>query len=749
MIPSRSLLFVSLLLVCASAAAEEVVAGREMPLSVTRQGVAATAETGYPKTASNGSVLAVAWSDARGGQFIRLDAAGRRIDASSIALPVRPFALFWRDDHWVVIASPAHTDGTIEPVQYVRIDANGQLLDRTPRDTNFRFDGGLAGVAWCGSAAIVVWIDAPRIYAQVLDGDLFPSGDPLFLGRAERYDGGMVSDGQSALLLFRDLDSAFDLRGVSFDRYGQVQQNDIVHHSDKYVESPFAMGSSSDGYIVVFPLEFRKTIYGGFTLDRDLNRRTVSSFGTNGEPSYYPPVLAREVSFDGTAYTAFFLVHGEETVVYATRLTTNGRILQSTVPVLSRKRDPSHTLQSAGIAGSTIVLYDAEIQNLGIPYRLLKARALPDGAEVDLPVGAFAQSHWAAAASATQSLVAWREKTSPITELDTVFATRVDDRGNALDPQSIPLAALSCPGKLAAASDGRDFLAVWDEPAGVSASIVRADGTTRPLRVRPADNCTASRLLAASNGSGYLVAWTVADAKKRGAFDVLAVRVAGDGMLLDGAPIVVADDADAPFFLASDGRDYLVVHGDRATRVGGDGAVLDRISMRLNAAPQQLWWNGDAYAILLYDDQTRGWRVRKIRSDGTGAYAFGEVPPRTIELPLSARILHGRPFRCDARGCAMAAAPHFSEWLAGTTTLPLRFTRIEDERASFVARELPIAGAEVLQFGDLFRHDCGLAGAATPVLVCARIAHEPPYSGVTRLFARPLFSGPRPRAVRH
>lgn len=759
------------LVLCLPASAEMYLAGPDRPISVARQGLAATGGASLNASAPNGdrSILLVAWNDYRGGQAMRLSSSGKPLDAHPLALPITAHKAFWLEDHWVVMNGP----------YFVRIDENGKLLDRTAREIkypNVPSARGIAeGVGWCGSAVVMVVSDWDRkyLYARTLDRDMNYIGEkaiaPYATSGYATVPQGFASDGTSALFVYSD-DQTFALNAVLFDRYGDIAKHESVHNPGRRTGGG-AVGTSGSGYAVIYPIEYSKPLYAGFTLDHELHRRSIPSFGVESD-SWVTPVHGDTLPFDGTAFTFYFVLRVKEgTQMYATRVSAQGKLLEGPSPVLLYRDNTYPYYFRAGAAnGVSIVIYEDPRTAGGETFRLLKARvAATPGAfmaapELDLPLGAFPQSGFSVTSSATQSLVAWRENLSSPTELPVIFATRVDAQANVRDPQSIPLGLHSCREvSTAAASDGRDFLVAWQDVGGVRAAIVRADGLSSPVSmpllenpqcmvsVPDGPNATSlyhSKVYAISNGSIYLALWAQYNVKEKG-FDVSAVRIAANGTLLDQTPIAVASQVPGGVQLATDGRDFLVLHGTRATRIGADGVLLDRPAMRIGGQGHQLWWDGTSYAAVVFDTAANVYRLRRIGSDGSGAYEPRETPPPA--LPNAFAGIGARTFRCDARGCSFAMfTPMNASTPAGAYAVGI--ARAERSGDLYEIALAPVAGTEYFPH-SFWRHegprDCVLTGATSPLLVCMRESLDAPYHGIERLFVRPLWSGPRTRAVRH
>lgn len=761
--------FLSLLVLCLPVHGEQYLAGPERPISVARQGLAATGHPASAASTPNGdrSILLLTWNDVRGGQAMRLSSSGKQLDPHPITLPIGTQYVFWREDHWVVTSGPG----------FVRIDESGKLLDRIARQVTYpapRPSRAIAeGMGWCGSAAVMVVSDWDRkyFYAWTFDRDMNFVAEKAIAPYATKGYGavpqGFASDGTSALFVYKD-EQTNDLNAVLFDRYGEIARHESVQNEGR---GGGAVGTSGNGYAVIHPLE-KKGLYTGFVLDHELHRRTIPSFGVELD-EWVTPWYDNTLPFDGTAFTFYFAAYVKGGAqLYATRISPQGKLLEGPAPVLKyRDANYPHYFHAGATDGLSIVLYGDPKTIAGDPAQFLKARiaATPAGfesaPELDLPLGAFPQGGFSAASSTTLSLVAWKETFSP-DALPAIFATRVDAQANVLDPQSIPLGLHACREvTTAAASDGRDFLALWQDAGGMRAAIVRANGTTTPVTmpIVPNQQCAVSiqdgplvtygypsRLEAISNGSIYLAVSSQYNPKQKG-YDVSAIRIAANGTVLDEVPIAVVSEAPAVIQIATDGRDFLVMHGTRATRVGADGAILDRSGLRLGGVGHQVWWDGTSYAAVIYDDDAKVFRLRRLGSDGSGAYAAGELPPPELPRPQGFTGLGARTFRCDARGCSFAMFPYW-DWNTLSRNDYLVVTRAERKGDTYELSVTPIAGTEFFR-PQYWNHEgptgCVLTGATSSLLVCTRRSLDAPYHGIERLFVRPLWSGPRTRVVRH
>lgn len=622
--------------------AATLIAAPEQPVSVLRHGAVAASYTVDPVSATNGETMLIVWRDERGTQAVRFE-SDRRLDATSIALPIVAQGAFWNGEHWVIV----------NPRQFVRIDANGTLLDRVPRPLGIETSqADVYGAVWTGEAAIVVTGDTSRRerVAWTFDQNMVLTARTLIAPFATLgfywSPVGLVSNGSSALLVYQD-EATNELNGALFDRAGTLLQTKVVDRPKERVTNA-SIGTDGNGYAVIYGLGFPAQIYTGFTLDTDLHRRTIASFDIGAPPGWGTGV-ARNLIFDGSTYTAYFAIAGSNRVqVVAVRIAVDSTVLDAATPVFEYSIghnlfDPPH----AQIAGGTTALVYTEP---GTPP-FSHARVRINSRVEDLPRGPASQSAPITASTATQSIVAWRETVAGAPS-GSVFATRVDPRAVILDPQSIALGA-ACPNApITAATDGRDFLVAWREQIRIAGSLVRADGTTKPLRIHTTDNgapCSLAAVHAVSNGAVYLVVWhdRMADGDRK----VFAVRVAADGKVLDREALVFITATAGLVRVATDGRDFVITSGRHAYLIPAAGPLVDTDGIPLGGYPLQVWWNGSTYVVAVQDEKLMGVRFRRIGSDGSGGEEPGEVVPELHPWTQRVPLFNDGAFRCGAEGC--------------------------------------------------------------------------------------------------
>ena len=199
--------------------------------------------------------------------------------------------------------------------------------------------------------------------------------------------------------------------------------------------------------------------------------------------------------------------------------------------------------------------------------RVDRAGTILDATSIPVSTAPGSQFGPAVAFDGTNFLVAWKDfRSGP--NIASVFAARVSRSGTVLDPAGIPISDnLDDVFGPALAFDGTNVLVVWQafrfgaptrivagrvsqsgavlDPAGVSIAVI-SDNQFRPA--------------VAFDGTNFLVVWT--DSRSGPEMDIFGARVSRAGVVLDPAGIPIsADPFDQEFdpALAFTGTDFLVV----------------------------------------------------------------------------------------------------------------------------------------------------------------------------------------------
>ncbi|RME54643.1 MAG: PKD domain-containing protein [Deltaproteobacteria bacterium] len=225
-----------------------------------------------------------------------------------------------------------------------------------------------------------------------------------------------------------------------------------------------------------------------------------------------------------------------------------------------------------------------------------------------------------------------------------VYAARIAVTGELLDPDGIEVCTVEGDQyAVTAASNGSDFLVVWEDHRNASstgtdiygARVTSAgsvtDGTGFLVAGIPEDQAAPDVAYA---GSNYLVVWE--DRRNSADWDIYGARVSANGGVLDpgGIPITTSEGAQrAPAIGAGASDTFLVVwedsqgNGERdiyGTRVTSDGSVLDADLQISTATGDQRNPDvafGEENYLVIWEDLRSGTDAdifaARVRSDGT------------------------------------------------------------------------------------------------------------------------------------
>lgn len=243
--------------------------------------------------------------------------------------------------------------------------------------------------------------------------------------------------------------------------------------------------------------------------------------------------------------------------------------------------------------------------DLSFDLELLGTRAAPPSPYLSAPGD---QRLPAVAASTNLYLVVWADRRSAAQNESDIYAARVTPAGRLLDVGGIRVCSLPQEQVYpSVASDGRDFLVVWEDSRDIYSggndsdlygARVTAEGQVLdpdgfPISSAPARQSNPS---VAWNGACYLSVWH--DSRPSTAagtvFDIYGARVSASGTVLDPAGIALCtatnlqwspmlSACNGDFFVAwIDLRDYPTVSGALfGTRVTGAGTVVHPNGLRL------------------------------------------------------------------------------------------------------------------------------------------------------------------------
>jgi MYXO-CTERM domain-containing protein len=214
-----------------------------------------------------------------------------------------------------------------------------------------------------------------------------------------------------------------------------------------------------------------------------------------------------------------------------------------------------------------------------------------------------------------------------------VYSARVDATGTTLDipARRISTIAPTWNGDPAAASDGTNYLVLWDndvgKPTNLGVSVV--DGTTgaaTPQHLYPVD---AYKPAIAFAGSQYLALWSARDSTGAGLY-VFGSRFDRQGNMIDTTPFQVMSTGSTTSYnvkIATDGTDFLAVWQASsviaAARIDKDGKVLDNPPLTIRPTDETasqdtptVAFDGTSY-LVVWSDSSYNVRGAHVGRDGS------------------------------------------------------------------------------------------------------------------------------------
>ncbi len=338
------------------------------------------------------------------------------------------------------------------------------------------------------------------------------------------------------------------------------------------------------------------------------------------------------LSFDGTDYLLSWLDRrsGDGFDIYFRLLSSSGLPIHTEQRVAAAE---SRAPRSASVGGNSLVAWEKPGEPVSIAVALLNVQG-----ETVLTYERLAsrrvpnsQERPRLASNGRLLLMVWEDSrhsfsTSEV-EYD-ILGTRLAFDGTIMDPNGLEINQSSADQlRPAVASDGQDFLVVWEDfrneaisQRDIYGTVVTDAGTI----VSPIGNALSSYgdqrdPVVAGHASSYLVVW---EDERFSETDIYAIRVAPAGSPV-GDQIEIARlpaDQRNPD-VATSGQEYLVVWHDRrndavsgrdiyGARVMLDGRVLDRTGIPISVAPEDqrdpsVASNGQEYFVVWEDERGR------------------------------------------------------------------------------------------------------------------------------------------------
>jgi hypothetical protein len=260
------------------------------------------------------------------------------------------------------------------------------------------------------------------------------------------------------------------------------------------------------------------------------------------------------------------------------------------------------------------------------------------------------------ASNGSLSLVAWSDRRGG-SSYD-IYSARVDASGTILDAVGVPIArSAGDQSGVSVTSDGIDFLVVWEDFRSGTGSDIYAARVTEAGEVLDPEGFPVSALPSNEerpavtwNGMHYVVAF--GDRRFDTKDDIFAARVTTGGEVIDpaGFPISRAPNNQGEPDLAWDGTNVLLVWQDHraggaadifGARVTSEGMVLDAAGFPISIHPEEeahptVDWGGSAYLTAWERDDSNKIRGAVVGPNGSvlvsdfpiGTRAAFSSPPR-------------------------------------------------------------------------------------------------------------------------
>jgi phosphoribosylformylglycinamidine (FGAM) synthase PurS component len=492
-----------------------------------------------------------------------------------------------------------------------RITPEGTVLDPagfvvTPQVTN---TPGSPAVAFDGTNFLVVWENNcggnPNYYdiygARVTtQGTVLDSASFLISQEVQNQNSAALAfDGANFLVVWEDNrsgTSTADIYGARLTPQGVVLDTAglVISQAASFQNSP-ALAFDGENFLVAW--EDRR---GGVDLDIYATRVTPQGvvLDTSGIPvstaSYNQRMSA--LAFDGTNYLATWSDerNGTDHDIYGARVTPQGAVLDPVGFAVSQAAHEQY-YPVVGFDGEDFLVVWQDHRASDSTSDIYGARVTPQGSVLDpaglvVSLAANEQKYPAVAFGGANWLVAWDDGRADLRS--NIYGARVTPQGAVLEPTGL-LVDQAAHGKYfpALASDGEDFLVVWQDDRNSSLGDIYGARVTSQGAVLDPSGFVISKAaniqrypVVGFNGTSFLVAWE--DFRNDTNYLIYCARVTPEGTVLDTSGFFVARAGlvwQRSPAIASDGENCLVVWRDNrsgsndiyGTRITSEGTSLD------------------------------------------------------------------------------------------------------------------------------------------------------------------------------
>lgn len=649
-------------------------AGIFLALGDARSGVSA---------ASDGSGYLVVWGI--GPQGVRIDSAGRVLDSPPIQFDLlgsNP-TLAWSSSQYL-LAWEKPSAGFDGDIVAIRLSASAARVDAPPlalsasagTQTRPR-----AAAARSGGGFFVVWEDSrsgvPHVFGTRVDADgglPDPNGLPLSAGTAPQTDPQITPLGSGYLIAWNEDQSVrTDIRASRISETGAVLgDGGFVLASGQGDRVLGQLASLPSASLALFQA------YGGgggqwgqwLTAAGELIDGGVLRFGVNYSPN---------AAVGGSSASVFLVAVAQPQTggaantddVYATLLPP---LWTGDAGFFVVSREPNRQANAAvSWDGQSYLVAWTDRRGLSSDVygtRVSAAGVVLDPSGIAIATGPGEEANPVAASNGSEHLVVW-EVTGPAPV--TVLATRISRDGVVLDPNGLDISTAASAAAPAVASDGTDFLAVWErEPTTIGATRVAGARISANGVVLDASDLVISDRVAwkpavAWTGSKYLVVWEDSRNIASSNLDIYGAHVTTAGAVDSAAtPISSAPERQSWPQISSGGGSTLVTwHTDpssasrevHAVRLGAADQLIDQAPLVVATAPPvpQHWartaWTGSNHLVVWIDSNLSGrGDIRGARVDPSGA----RLDPAPLALAASTGSETWPAVACANAACLVA-----------------------------------------------------------------------------------------------
>jgi len=611
----------------------------------------ASVDASLPSVATAGTSSLVVWRELNAIVGGRVTRAGTVLDPHGIAIASDEGSnpdVAAGSSQYLVAWTTAHG------IRAARLSPTGKLLDQVP----IAVRDGLAGapsvaVAFDGTNYRVAWneIDVPANRHDILASRVSTAGavldaTPITVSDAafDQLAPDVAFDGSNYLVVWQDF------RGSTRDVYAsRVSPAGVVLDPSGLAVSTASRDQTSPAVVwggTEYLVAWSDARAGPGK--QDLYAARVSADGVVLDPSGFAVSVAAfnqadpAVDFDGTNFLVGWTDARDDEFayhVYAARVAPDGTVLDpSGIPVATDVLMPPAPPAVVWTGRSHLVAWgtgDPSAPGDVIARRMTAAGHVEDPSGIAVSLGANSQAAPAIASDGTDELIAWldqRVNTDGSFE-EAVYAGRVSASGQILDGTGLRLSASTTAGLGGAdvAFDGTNYLVVWAQPNGSFGDIlgvrIAPDGTiVDPTPIVLARSTSADILdpHVASNGTNWEVAWLRFPPAT--GLEIRAESVRGDGTVARRTLVSTDADANSQVDVGTDGTGYLVAWASHyassdvlGARLTASGKLIDVVAIPISTASSIQWTPSVSNGSDPYLVTWEDWRNPATQTDVYGA----------------------------------------------------------------------------------------------------------------------------------